>query len=206
MKTIVLASQKGGVGKTTLAANLAVSFAQSYSVCMLDADPQGSLTQWWKRRDAENPALFDLGDKGYSAIPKALQAMEANGVELAIIDTRPSVTAEIAEIVASADIVVIPTRAALQDVTAALPTAQLAKQSNKPLLFVVNASRSPRLATEAMAALSKRGPVASMIGDRLAFVDAYGAGQAVTEYERSGKASKEVQALSADILEMLNYG
>ena len=74
MDIIVAASQKGGAGKTTLIRSLAVATQQAYgSTAILDTDPQGSLTSWWNRREAQEPALvkFDLVDfdRAVSLIP-----------------------------------------------------------------------------------------------------------------------------------------
>src|SRR3954470_11057742 len=59
MYVIVLASQKGGVGKTTLAAHLAViaEAAGDGPAVLIDTDPQGSLSAWWNVREANSPAL-----------------------------------------------------------------------------------------------------------------------------------------------------
>jgi len=70
MKIIVLASQKGGVGKTTLAAHIAVAAEQSGDgpCVLIDTDPQASLAAWWNGREAQTPAfapvtLKELSDK-----------------------------------------------------------------------------------------------------------------------------------------------
>ncbi len=56
MRTILIAAQKGGAGKTTLARNLSVAAAlDGQKVLCLDLDPQGSLRGWWESREAENP-------------------------------------------------------------------------------------------------------------------------------------------------------
>ena len=59
MKTVVITSQKGGSGKTTVAAHLAVAAAQSGhgSAVLIDTDPQQTLATWWKVREAEAPKL-----------------------------------------------------------------------------------------------------------------------------------------------------
>ncbi len=49
-KVIAVAQQKGGAGKTMLAAQLAVALAEGGSVALLDIDPQGSLTIWGAAR------------------------------------------------------------------------------------------------------------------------------------------------------------
>jgi len=53
MKVIALASQKGGVGKTTITAHLAVTAEQQNDgpVVLIDTDPQGSLSAWWNVRE-----------------------------------------------------------------------------------------------------------------------------------------------------------
>ena len=60
MKTILIAAQKGGAGKTTLARNLSVAASlDGQNVLCLDLDPQGSLRGWWESGVAETPAMLD---------------------------------------------------------------------------------------------------------------------------------------------------
>ncbi|MBV8705004.1 MAG: ParA family protein, partial [Acetobacteraceae bacterium] len=79
MRTIVLASQKGGAGKTTLAAHVAVAAeaAGAGPTVLIDTDPQGSLSAWWNVREADTPALApstipELPDKRFCQLSRQL--------------------------------------------------------------------------------------------------------------------------------------
>lgn len=110
MRTIVLASRKGGAGKTTLTGRLAVEATRTESgpVAVIDTDPQGSLTAWWNERQAETPVFIDPAEFG--GLMAALDQCRLNGIKLVIIDTPPQATELIASVIAFADFVVIPTQ------------------------------------------------------------------------------------------------
>ena len=59
MRILTIASQKGGSGKTTLTAHLAVEaeYRKAGPVAVIDTDPQGSLASWWNTREAPTPFL-----------------------------------------------------------------------------------------------------------------------------------------------------
>src|SRR3954451_20561418 len=106
LKVVVAASQKGGSGKTTLVRNLAVAPAGRHApVVMLDTDPQGSLTTWHNRRAAETPQLAQLGGR---PIGEVLGQLRDAGAGLVVLDTPPSVHPFVLELVAAADLVLVP--------------------------------------------------------------------------------------------------
>src|SRR3954467_14956592 len=94
MQAIVLASQKGGSGKTTLAAHLAVAAeaAGGSPVVMLDTDPQATLTKWWQQREAESPQMAEGPITNLN--PKRGERAAA-GSRTAIIDPPPAITSSI---------------------------------------------------------------------------------------------------------------
>lgn len=108
MYVVVVASQKGGAGKTSLIRNLAVATHQQFgATAILDTDPQGSLTSWWNRREDQQPALLKLDMKDFGA---SVARLADAGLEYLFVDTPPSVHPEIRALLAYADLVIVPVR------------------------------------------------------------------------------------------------
>ena len=118
MRIMAFASQKGGSGKTTLAGHIAVQAERAGAgpVAMIDADPQGSLSEWWNDRRAETPIFAQTF---ISRLNEDLRKMRDLGIELLIFDTPPAITATIEQVVRVCDLVVIPTRPSPHDLRAA---------------------------------------------------------------------------------------
>jgi len=196
MHVLVMASQKGGSGKTTLSGHLAVEAGRAGigPVALIDTDPQGSLSQWWNAREAASPhfakvGLLELGD--------ALAHLEKSGVRLAVIDTPPAITASISQVVAHADLVVIPTRPSPHDLRAVGATVDIAEQHGKPLIFVVNAATArARITGEAAVALSQHGTVAPVtLHHRVDFAASMVDGRTVGEVVPKSHSAREVREL-----------
>ena len=86
MKVIVMASQKGGAGKTTLAFHLAVAAEARGAgpVVLIDTDPQATLTQWWAKRGGESP---QMAPADIATLQDTLGELRTAGFALAVIDT-----------------------------------------------------------------------------------------------------------------------
>jgi cellulose biosynthesis protein BcsQ len=196
MYALVLASQKGGSGKTTLSGHLAVEAenAGAGPVALIDTDPQGSLSQWWNAREAKTPhfakvGLLDLGD--------ALKHLSDTGFRLVVIDTPPAISSSISQVVAHADLVIVPTRPSPHDLRAVGATVDIAERHNKPLIFVVNAATArARITGEAAVALSQHGTVAPItLHHRVDFAASMVDGRTVGEIVPKSTSSKEVSEL-----------
>ncbi len=196
MRTLVLASQKGGVGKTTLAGHLAVMAEQSGDgpVALIDTDPQGSLAAWWNERKAEAPLFATVDVTGLASY---LQKLADAGIQLAIIDTPPAVTEMIREVLKCADLVLIPTRPSPHDLRAVGSTVGLVEESGKRMVFVVNgAAARAKIAGEAAVALSQHGTVAPVtIFQRTDFAGSMIDGRTVQELDPKGRSAEEVRLL-----------
>lgn len=195
MKVIVVASQKGGVGKTTLTGHLGVAASREGAVtALVDCDPQGSLSDWWNVREAEDPILASV-DVG--SLKEYLGKLESAGVELVVIDTPPSVTKTIADVVGVADLVLIPTRPSPHDLRAVGATVDIVEAAGKSMVFVVNgAAPRARITGEAAISLSQYGKVAPVtIFQRTDFAASMVDGRTVMELDPEGRSASEVGVL-----------
>ncbi|HMW86474.1 MAG: ParA family protein [Actinomyces sp.] len=196
MRTIVVASQKGGVGKTTIAGHLGVMAEQSKEgpVALIDTDPQGSLASWWNERTNEAP-LFARVEIG--KLTEHLQALSKGGIKLAIIDTPPSVTEMIQQVLRTADLVLIPTRPSPHDLRAVGSTVELVENAGKRMIFVINgAAPRARIAGEAAVALSQHGTVAPVtLYQRTDFASSMIDGRTVQEIDPKGRSAEEIGQL-----------
>ena len=196
MHVLVMASQKGGSGKTTLSGHLAVEAdkANIGPVALIDTDPQGSLSHWWNAREASSPHfakvhLMQLGE--------ALEELRKGGIKLAVVDTPPAITDSISQVVAHADLVVIPTRPSPHDLRSVGATVDIAERHGKPLVFVMNgATARARITGETAVALSQHGTVAPItLHHRVDFAASMVDGRSVGEVMPKSQSAKEVRDL-----------
>jgi len=196
MKVVAFASQKGGSGKTTLAGHIAVEAVRAgYGpVVLIDLDPQGSLSLWWKARTESAPGFLETTEDRLAA---DLTGLGERGTRLVIIDTPPAITATIGRVVSSSDLVVIPTRPSPHDLRAAGATVQLCDRLEKPIVFAINAATPrARITTEAVIALSHHGAVApSIIHQRVDFASSMIDGRTVMELPNGSRSPEEIAGL-----------
>ena len=193
MKTIVIAAQKGGAGKTTLARNLAVAASQDgRTVLCLDLDPQGSLRAWWESREADTPAMLER-DPAPDAIRNTLKAAEAQ-FDLCIIDTPPAAPEWLTEALGAADLVLIPVRPSPDDLRAVGATIAAVNGAGVPFVFALSQTPRARITEEAARVLAQHGRVAPVnIAQRVSYAETGATGQGVTE-TTDDKAGAEIAA------------
>lgn len=130
MPTIVFASPKGGVGKSTSAVLLATELAQKgAAVTVIDADPNKPVSQWAKRAGRpEN--LTVLADVTEETVIDAMEAA-AHKTPFVVVDLEGTASMMVAYAISRADLVVIPTQGSQLDAAEAGKAIKLIRQQEK---------------------------------------------------------------------------
>lgn len=167
MDKLAIVSTKGGVGKTTLAVHIAVAAQlEGLPVLLLDIDPQGSAAQWFKDRQRtfqENKwtprARLDVRRVYPDELAEVLDAAEADGYALAIIDAPPHADVPAARAAECADVILMPAAPSSIDLHAARATIALVKSLKKKAFFIINRAlhNSPQTAQDAASFLAGKG-------------------------------------------------
>lgn len=196
MKVLTFTSQKGGSGKTTLAGHIAVQAERTGAgpVAIIDADPQGNLTDWWNERKADTPAF---ARSVISELEQDIESLRSHGVRLVVIDTPPAIGDTISKVVSLSDLVAIPTRPSPHDLRAAGLTIEIVQKHGKPMVFVVNgATPRAKITGETAVVLSQHGTVAPVtIHQRTNFAVSMIDGRTVMELPQAVNSQKEIVAL-----------
>ena len=205
MKTIAVVSQKGGVGKTTLATALAVAAVRDGKLAaVVDLDPLASAAFW---RDAR-----ESGDPPVTAVPAArlnavLSAAADSGCDWAVIDAPPMAKDVAFEAVRHADFVLVPTRPAVLDVMAGSRTLELVEHYRKPAAVVLCLCPvRGREVEDTESAVRQLGATVApvRIHNRIAFSRAQQSGLTAQEFAPGGPAAMEIKQLYDYVCKSLN--
>jgi chromosome partitioning protein len=199
VKTILVASRKGGSGKSTVAIHLAALAEQPGAPALiLDCDEQASAKFWYTRRTAETPLLAAVAPSGAAAV---LRDAEASGIATAIIDSPPHDAAGIVHLMRLADLIVIVTRPGPLDLAAVASTIDIAHSVKVPYVVLINAAPpgrggdiEPSIVAEARQVLAAlEAPVLPRyIAQRVDLSHSLISGNAVHEFAPDSRATSEI--------------
>jgi chromosome partitioning protein len=230
MITILVANQKGGSGKTTLAAHLAVGLCKRHTAnlaklradaggpelgaVLVDTDPQGSLSSWWEAREDAIPNLLvsDL-----DALPDRLGELANKGVRATVIDSFPASMPDgidvVQRLIGHADLVLVPVRPSVLDLQAASRTIWMTQEAGVDTAFVISQGiQGSNAMRDVWIVLEREFPRAQFprlhtcpypLASRVAFADAMAGGGTVLDAGGpGGPARNEVNRLIDWIFEV----
>jgi len=197
MRTIALVTRKGGSGKSTIAASLAIAAHEAGErVFVIDMDPQASLVHWYRTRNASDIAVEAVKP---AKLATALTALEKGGISLVIIDTPGNESSATEAAMKAADLCIIPARPSPFDLWASEATRKSLKTLGKDFVFLLNqcppAQQSARIEQGAQALQAMGAMLTPMIAARVDYQDASRNGKGVTELAPSSAAADEMRRL-----------
>lgn len=207
MPVLAFLNQKGGVGKTTLATNVATALAlRKQKVLFIDADQQGSALDWSAARKGE--VLFPVVGLPKDTLHREIPTL-GSSYDWVVIDGPPRVYTVAKSAIAAADMVVIPVQPSPYDVWAAKEIVDLITEvrvikADLKAVFAVNRKIVGTAIGRDVAAALASYPVPVLetaISQRVGFAESAAAGQTVLETDANGPGAEEIRLLVAELME-----
>jgi chromosome partitioning protein len=210
MGIIAVAGRKGGIGKSTIAGNLAGEFAaMGHRVAVLDADPQHSLAAWASQGEGMLSKCVERVDNGLRAHARRVEKT----ADVVVIDTPPGITETLYDAAMVADIVLLPCGPspldlfALKDALSLTLKARAERRSKKPRVRFVpsRVTMNTNLGRGLSSALENMGKkVLPGINQRVAVAEAVNYGLTVREYSAAAVSQEEFRALAKAVQKILD--
>jgi len=213
---ISVVNGKGGVGKSTVAINLAGSLShQKAKVLLIDADPQGTTIGWLNAREGQSPEKLNLSSLRVAPQPWSVAELgdkldaEARAVDFTIIDCGPANGKIERAALALSNFAIIPVTPSPYDIRSAKTTVDLIRDGKeeaglkvRAFLLISRKVVGTSLGRDAREALQIFGlPILKTeICQRVALCEAGIVGQTIQEYAPGSLAAEEFQDLSKEVV------
>jgi chromosome partitioning protein len=213
MAIIAVAGRKGGIGKSTIAGNLAAEFVKrGQSVIALDADPQHSLAAWAEQGEGVLSRCVEKVADGKTLRAGARAADQH--VDIVVIDTPPGLPDVTYQAALAADLMLLPCGPspldlfALKDALALSLKARAERRSKKPRIRFVPSKvlMNTNLGRGLASSLEKMGKkVLPPIGQRIVLAEAVSSGLSISEFAPHSAAHEEFRALAKAVAKILAH-
>jgi chromosome partitioning protein len=206
---VVIGNEKGGTGKSTITANLAVqALRDNLTVLVIDADTQQSLVDFRTIRAEMDLPQFQAVSITKNTIHR--DAKSFKGFDLILIDAGGRITATFRSAIMAADWLFIPVLPSQYDIWSAQTTINILEEARAfktiPAGFIMNQVISnTRISQEVLEELQEfKLPILdTKLYSRVAYKQSIGEGMGVVEYEPNGKAASEVSTLWLEIKKLI---
>lgn len=202
---ITIAQQKGGAGKTTIAAHLGVALAQKRNrVAVIDIDPQGSLKHWYHIREEkfgkDYTGIYFSAIAGWK-INSEIMSLRRN-YEYIIIDSPPHIEADTKSVMRVANLVIIPVQSSPTDLWATKATVDIVENEKIPYCVLMNrVAPNSKMAQEMASKFTCL--LSGHLGNRIAFAACMSEGKCVTETQPRSVAADEIKQIVDEIQKKL---
>ena len=206
---ISFVNQKGGVGKTTAAINLASSLVRkNHNLVLIDADPQGSATTW---HSIEDNQAFEIIDHPGELTQADIETMET-AYDYVIIDAPPAVDNKVVTILKASDLAILPVTPSSLDLWSCketldtMDTKSEALLNGKVRLLINRKIPGTRVGREVRQALEKFDtPIfETELCQRVAYIDAMRYGVSVMQFAPYSKAAGEIEQWGQEVITLIS--
>ena len=201
---ITIAQQKGGAGKSTLAAHLGVALSKlGAKVAMIDTDPQHTISNWADIRKKNNSSKYQLEITNSTGWKVSNEIAKLNKFEIIIIDSPPHMETETKSAIRAANLVIVPCQPSPNDLWATDKTIEIIEKEGKKMILVLN--RCPyhsKLLKQAEAYFADN-IERCFLGNRVAFASAMLVGLTAIESEPNSIAANEVLQIAEKLYNLV---